>query len=766
MRAASRKTPPPAPLTRFIGRVHEQAKIRGMVARERLVTVVGPGGVGKTRLALAVADGLVEEFDGEVAVADLAAVVDPLLAGAALGSAVGLDDRTGIATAAVAAFVSDRRVLLLVDNCEHLLPDVGEILRALLEACPGLQVLATSRAALGVAGEAVVVLGPLPVPSESIDLAVGSEGLASFDAVALFSERAAAAGGFTLTPANAGAVVALCRRLDGLPLALELAASRLRAFGIENLLGELDRRIDVLRAPHSRERRQDSAVASLDWSYELLSDPARALWRRLAVFPGGATIEDVRAVCAGGVLCEGEGAEHLAELVDHSILVRDHGELGSRYRMLEVLRAYAGARLEAAGERDAVLDGLRDHILGWAERAAWFGPDQLGVLARLEAEQANIIAVLEDALARPQAAAGGLALAGHLARWWTSRGHLSEGRHYLHKLLERVSEPSWDRYNALGIAGILAIYEGDLAGAEQWLRAQMSVGEAAGILEPATEANLAAVRLARGDLASARELARAAPERPGFPRDDWEFVHCTEIQARVAIASGELPYATTLLKEALDRCERSNERWYRQRVIEGLGQCAVLDGRLEEAARLFEDGVSSARELGDWRGLAAAAEGLARVAIERGECETAARVLGASQAGWQLPGALPDWWAARHASTEAKARAALGDRRYEELFAVGLRMTVTDAWSGEPRAILRGQAASVSVRQHDRDELSPRELQVLRLLSAPVQLREIAAELFVSPNTLKSHCKSLYRKLGVSSREAAVTRARDAGLIG
>jgi LuxR family maltose regulon positive regulatory protein len=274
------------------------------------------------------------------------------------------------------------------------------------------------------------------------------------------------------------------------------------------------------------------------------------------------------------------------------------------------------------------------------------------------------------------------------------------------------------------------------------------------------------VRLTAGDLDGARAAIDAALAQAGFPEDDREYVHCTEIRARVAIACGGAALAGTLLQEALGRCERAGEHWYRQRVLEGLGACARLESRLDDAAEMFERCLASAHVIGDWRGLATAAESLASVALERGDAATAARLLGAAGELWQLPGRLPASWASRHDRTAARARAELGAARFEALRAAGAELSVDEAWRSDPHALLRGAARRLELRPAGpRQELTPRELQVLHLLDAPVSLREIAAELYVSQNTLKSHCRSLYRKLLAADRAEAVVRARELRLI-
>src|SRR5262245_2423718 len=339
----------PAELSSFVGRQRELAEVRGLLGQTRLLTLVGVGGVGKSRLALRTARHCERVFTEGVYLVELAPLSDPGLATAAVARGLGLrDEQTGDLAAAVAEHVGDRRLLLVLDNCEHLLGACGPLMAGLLRACSRLVMLATSREPLGLEGEFVYRVPPLGLP----DLAAAASGHPVVsEAVTLFRERARASlPTFEITSDNRLAVARLCRHLDGIPLAIEFAAVRLRALSVEQVLDRLERQLDLPSATElSRPARQQTLRATMDWSHELLTGPERLLWRRLAVFAGGFTLEAAERVCAGGGLESADVMGGLVGLVDRSIVNRVDQGGRPRYRLLETVRQYGLERLRAAG---------------------------------------------------------------------------------------------------------------------------------------------------------------------------------------------------------------------------------------------------------------------------------------------------------------------------------------------------------------------------------------------------------------------------------
>ncbi|WP_345155435.1 ATP-binding protein, partial [Nonomuraea rubra] len=442
----------PASVSKLIGRDEALAEVCGLVGEERLVTLTGSGGVGKTRLALEAANRLLDTYaDGawlvaldqgprSPAEAVLAALDIREEAGGAVPGEAGLAGR-------LAAVLRPRRMLLVLDNCEHVVEQVAELAEVLLRGCPGLRILATSREPLAVAGEVLWSVPPLDVPAGA-DLAV----MARSDAVRLFVTRAAAsARGFRLEAGNAQAVAQLCRRLDGIPLALELAATRVRALGVQGVVARLDDRFRLLASgQRGAPARQQTLTAVIDWSWDLLSEEERVVLRRLAVHADGCTLEAAESVCDSEATLD--VLDLLARLVDRSLVVVVDAPAGVRYRLLESVSEYCRARMSDAGELDAVRDAHLRHYLDLAVRAepALYGPEQRDWLLRLDAEAANMRAALDTAAARGDAH-GAARLVNALAWYWFLRGRLAEGRRALAQALA-VQEPGGDPARARAAA--------------------------------------------------------------------------------------------------------------------------------------------------------------------------------------------------------------------------------------------------------------------------------------------------------------------------
>ena len=431
----------PLETSTFVGREHELAELRTLLGRTRLLTLAGTGGAGKTRLALELARGREDvQADGAVLVE-----LDSVAAGAGVPDAVAeaLDLRAlpgGALVDAIAAELAPRELLLVLDNCEHVIGSSAALADALLRSAPRLTILATSREPLRVPGEVVFRVPSLAIPDP--DAAELPAALLSYEAVRLFVERAGAvAPGFELDESNAAAVARICHRLDGLPLALELAAARADALAADALAERLDDRFRLLRAgSRTAPTRQQTLEAALDWSYDLLADVERVLLRRLAVFSGGFTLEAAEDVCSGDGLEPEQVADVLARLVEKSLVSNDERQGARRYRLLETIRAYAAARLAEAGERAA----LSERQAGWLARLVDRDDSQL---SGLDPERGNLRAALETLLAADPPAA--LRLCARVWPFWLRRIELSEARRWLGDALERAPEPSPVRVRVL-----------------------------------------------------------------------------------------------------------------------------------------------------------------------------------------------------------------------------------------------------------------------------------------------------------------------------
>jgi predicted ATPase len=463
-RPAHRPGSMPAEATSFVGRRHELAEARKKLAGARLVTLTGPGGVGKTRLAIRIADSLGRGFPGGAWLAGLAELEDPALVSGAVLAALDLRDQTAAEPLAqLCSYLKDKELLLVLDNCEHLLEAAARLVSEVIQAAPGVRVIATSREPLSVAGEYVLPVPPLELPAPD-----GAEPLAQLrqnEAVALFIERAAAASGrFELTAANQAAVAGLCRRLDGLPLAIELAAVRTRALGPEQIHDRLGDRFGLLTGgSRAALPRHQTLRTTIEWSYDLLTQAERSLLTRLCVFAGRYTLDDVEQVCCSGDVPAERALDLLSPLIDKSLVIRQDTASAACYRLHETMREYARLRLREAGEEDEVERRCADYYLSLCAHFALEGRYRLlEWLAWTELEIDNIRAVLRRCLDHEDSRRG-IDLATLLIWYWITRA-TAEGVRWLDELLAREAEPAAHPWTYF-VRGFLAVLQNDPAAA-------------------------------------------------------------------------------------------------------------------------------------------------------------------------------------------------------------------------------------------------------------------------------------------------------------
>jgi predicted ATPase/DNA-binding CsgD family transcriptional regulator len=738
--------------------------------------------VGKTSLARHVAAQLVSGYeDGECFVA-LESVRDPALVPAAIAQALRLREEGAVRLVdRVASFLRNRRMLLVLDNFEHV-AIAATVVAEVLAACPLLDVLATSRGRLRLSGEHEFPVAPLalPEPEHRYEL----DALGAYPGVELFLERARAARpDFRLSEANAGAVGAICARVDGLPLAIELAAARVRLLSPAEIVPRLARPFELLTGgPVDRPPRHRTLGATISWSLALLDGGARTMFARLGVFAGGFTVEAAEAVAgdpgAAGVI------DALAALIDHGLVQRPvETGLASRPRLLETIREFALEELAASGEEDDVRA---------AHAAFYVALARGGDGERLEPEQANLRAAMRWYLAREDHD-GAVALAAATSAFWLSRGHLTEGRRWLEQALAfGDGPPTAERAQASIAAGLLAYHQADYAVAASHLQRGLDQcrerGDEAGIA-PALAA-LALARTRAGELAPALHLAEEALAAYRRLDDEAGVARSLETLGRVLWIRGDYGPARAHLQESRAVARRLGARDVAARASQGLGYVALNDGDLEGADALLEESLAEFRELGDrwWalRGTCAlghvaarrGAHAAARLRFQQG-LETArelgdpmleaacleglggahgpvmaARLLGAAESLRERAGAA--WPAFVHADSErsaARARRALGDERFDAEWAGGRAM----------------DAAEIVVLTRSRPPdhpagLTAREVEVLRLIAAGLTDAQVADRLVLSVRTVHSHVRSIYRKLGVSSRTAATGYAFRQGL--
>ncbi|WP_083983598.1 BTAD domain-containing putative transcriptional regulator [Actinomadura hibisca] len=597
----SSRTNLPAVLGELVGRADAIAETRVLLRDHRLVTLTGPGGVGKTRLALETAARSVAAFPDGVWLVELAgSAAEPA---EVIAATLGVRDEAGpleCPAERLGGALGDRRLLLVLDNCEHLIEEVAELAERLLSAAPGLRVLATSREPLDIPGERVEPVRPLHLPGADI----APETLRTFSAVELFVTRAAASSpGFALTPETAAPVAAICRRLDGLPLALELAATRVRSLGVHELAARLDDRFTVLKAgKRGGPARQRTLRAVIDWSWELLSPAERTVLRRLAVHADGCTLEAAERV-------SGADLDVLPHLVDRSLVVHANG----RYRLLESVAAYCQERLDEAGEQQELRERHARYYSDLAERAAskLRGPEQSVWLARLDQEYANLRLALETT-------ADPLRLVNALAWYWYLRGRLTEARRALAKALEASSGPR---------AEAMAWHTGMVCAQGEGVSEEAIEEILAAFDEPLPRARaqwfLTNLRWYYGDLEKHNERARETLETFRSHGDRWGEAAALVLLAKLAIVDGDLDALRASGERSLALFTELGDAWGRQEASDALSRWAEIVGDLELAARLRRDELRVAEELQMWTEVSVKLTGLGRLALLEGDLDRA-----------------------------------------------------------------------------------------------------------------------------------------------
>jgi predicted ATPase/DNA-binding CsgD family transcriptional regulator len=742
----------PVTVTRFVGRRRELAEVRRLIAQSRLVTLTGVGGVGKTRLATEAAARLGSAFPGGTWMADLSAVVDGGQAAQAVVNALGVVERsTRPATDKIIGHFAGAVALLVLDNCEHLDDACAVLVDQLLSQTGGVRVLATSRRPLGLTGEHLLPVPPLPVPDLSqLDLS-------RFDAVTLLADRTAALRpGFAVTDANAAAVARVCAQLDGLPLAIELAASRLRTLSPEQLADRLERRFAVLtRGSPVAQPRQQTLRAVFDWSYSLCSAPERLLWARLSVFAGTFDLEAAEAVCAGPGLPSGAILDQLDRLVAQSIVLAEPHGAQMRFRLLETIRQYGRERLAEIGEEQPLRWRHRDFYLRLArvQAAEWFGPRQEEGLARLRAEHANLRAALEASVADPAGPGAALAFVTALRCHWYADGYLAEGRTWLDHALSLPAGPAaaeQDRVHALWVAAWVGLLQGDEPAALSRLDECDALAAALGDQRAAgfSRSLRGTAELFAGRIEPAIALLEEALAGFGSIGEN-EGSGWARFQFAISLAHhGESARAQAAGRLAIGASEAHGERLCRSYTLWVLGFDTWLQGG-PDAAALARSGLAIQRGFNDPVGVALILELLAWIAASDGEARRAAALLATAESVWALIGttiaAFGPALGTHRAGCEARVRAALSPPELAAASRQGRQPTVEAAIA----SILDRPAAAGPPRA---SPLTAREQEIAALVAQGLSNRAIAARLVISTRTVDGHVERILAKLGFSSR--------------
>ncbi len=789
----------------FVGRQQELSDVQRLLAAYSLVTLTGAGGVGKTRLALESAR-MLSERESSTYLVSLGAIGDAGLVAQAVAAVLGVrEEASRPREELLAEAIGDRSVLLVLDNCEHVRATCVALMRVLLRRCPRLRILTTSRHLLSVRGEHVYAVPTLTLPD--LEQLPPFELIERYDAVQLFTLRAREArADFALTRENAAAVAEICCRLDGIPLALELAAVRCRMLTTAEIARRLDDCFAVLGDHPRGVTRQRTMETALTWSYNLLTPQEQLLWARLTVFQGGWTLEAAEAVCSGGAIERRKVLGLLGQLVDHSLVLAERSDDGTRFRMLEPIRQYAERRLRATGEAE----GVRRRHAAWAVALAeeaeprLTGPEQQRWMGRLDDERDNLRAALGWAL-QTEAVETGLRLATSLERYWWVRGMLGEGRSWHDRLLGLArgvpDMPERLLASAFYGSGWLACQQGDFAVAEE--RATEALRLCAWLGNPAREtvgamSVLSELAYERGEPARGRELLEAALEVARARRDAHREAVTLSNLADRASQQGDLARAAELYAQCLEIGRAAEDASAIGMALINLGKVALARGELEAApARLYE-GLAIARQLGSLRGAADTLVALGELAVRQGDvaralerfreaferyltssnyrlaadalehlaamfanlkhARAATVVLGAEQAmrnEHRLP--KPDRYD-DYTQLIDTLRAALGSGRFAECWAVGLALPPL----GALEEALGASAMNRGGRRHSRSAprgpiaqaLTARQAQISELVAQGLTNKQISEALDIKQRTVDEHVSAILARLGVASRTA------------
>ena len=737
-----------------MGRRQALADVKRAMASTRLLTLTGAGGIGKTKLALRAGRESVRQYPDGVWFVELASVQDPSLVTQALFTALGLQDHSSHwAVTTLTDYLAAKRPLLILDNCEHVLDPTAVLASTLLRGCPNLRILATSRQALGLTGEVVIDVPILSLPDDSD---ASPEALLRSDAVSLFVERAGAVQhGFAADAANAAAIRSVCTHVDGIPLALELAAVRLNALGLDALDRGLAAKLGALgTGDRSAAPRQQTLVGAIDWSYQLLKEHERVLWARLSVFAGGFELDAAQAVCAGEGLEADEIPELVGSLVEKSVLKRRQGEAADRFRLLEPLRQFGRERLREADRETSFQRRHRDWVRELASIAGANDARQVEAFERISAERANLWTALDFCLSDSGEAEAGAAICGDLWVYWAAQGPATDVRRVLAALLELVPAPDRSRGALLWISAFFFSQSGDQS------TAIWSATEALAIGQATSDPELVGWSLQ--GLGVAAYLERRWDDTIAYGTESINLARTMAspflaLSATVLLAvgrtfRGELDEGIALATDGLRQSEALGETWQRATLLQFLAVATLHRGEPADADQQARQCLEMKRDLGDLTGMASAVEALASIAMALGAGERTATLLGAADAMWRsIPISIREP-GADHDRAGADARAAVGGAHFEAAYRAGLQMTrdevVDYALEVRPSVTRRPNAETLLTD----GPLSRREMEVAELIADGATNAQVAARLFISERTVESHVASIFNKLGVDTR--------------
>lgn len=825
----------PLQLNSFIGRRREIDEIQAIFITMRLLTLTGPGGAGKTRLSIRVASDMNAMYPDGVWLTELASLSDGELVPQAVASSLGVQEQAGSKVLeSLVKHLQHQRALLVLDNCEHLLDSCAQLSASILEACPGVRILATSREPLGVPGEVVWVVPPLslPEPQPWRSPEFEREALAAYqqsEAIQLFIERAAAASpSFQLDGQNAPWVAEICRRLDGIPLAIELAAARMRTFSPHQIAERLDDRFRLLTSQiRIAPPRHRALEATLDWSYDLLSDAEKKALQRLSVFASGWTLEAAEAVCSDGDINPGDVMGVLSSLVDKSLVVVDGSHDSKRYRLLETIRQYALQKLEQTGETSSVRDRHLEFFLQWAEASAEHleGRDQPSWAERFDAEHENLRIALEWSVASEERQNKGLRLAVACGLFWRLRGYLTEGRERLQSALnQKAAKPvtlarAWALLWSANLAYVQSDFpatrrlaeEGLAVSGELGLEGKPAIARALDMLgELATEAGdyetasilfeeaLSIYRdldQKRGTADMLMQLGWSAMRAGIYEQADIQLNECLflfrelgeSVLLGLALAGlGELSLrrarirpAITYLEESLRIRRELGERWGIAAALGSLGWAALLERDFDRVRELLGESIAMRMEIGERGGIAWCLEKLAEAAFFESQAlpapyngnvwYRAVRIFGGAAALRRPINSVIDLVdQPAYERLLSDLRSALGERSFDSAWREGEITPLTEVVGlALSPALSQDEVAALTKAQAKKVKyggLSPREREAALLVAQGKTNREIAENMFVQEKTVETYVTRILNKLGYDSRVQIATWVYEVGL--
>ena len=812
----------PAQVTRFIGREHDIFEVKKWLIDYRLVTLTGPGGCGKTRLALRIASDLLSSYEHGIWLVELAPLSDPALITPAVAAVLGVHEYPGVELSqTVFEYLSSRHILLVFDNCEHLIIDIARFVDHLLRKCPKITILTTSREGLGILGEAIWTVPPLSLPIQKpwTDPATAQETAKIYlesESVQLFMARVLAVSPeFSLTVENGAWVAEICRVLDGMPLAIELAAARIRALSVKQIAERLDDRFKLLTdGSRTAPLRQQTLAATLDWSYALLTGPERRVLQRFSIFAGGAALEAAEAVCVCECVQPEEVMGILSHLVEKSLVVAEQGSSETRYRMLETIRQYARQKLTEQGDVVECRDCHLIYFMEWAETVVptLGGQDQLVGLKKFEAEHDNLRTALEWSRVNEEKATEGLRLAAACGPFWISHGYLSEGRMHLFAALlpKHVKDRSSTHARALRYSAQLAYFQADYPAGQPLIEEALAIWRDLG---QADQAGLASTlqtyggfRMEVGDYESAVRLFQESLEIYGRLNDKkgmgrlhndlgWSAMRTGDYQlaqihlkknfalaqetgdktglnyaysglGEVAVRLGEYTLASDLLEKGLSLSREGGNKWMEATILGSLGWVALRLRNFDAMRNFLSESLSLRMDIDDRGGIAWCLEKLAEAAALERQYQKSVTIF-ASAASLRIPihSVIDPADQPEYERILSGLRSKLDPKIFKVCWEEGeimhLRDVVTYALSGPITPI---DGTTISDKEKFQG-LTKRERETASLIAQGKSNRAIAQEMTVGEKTIETYVTRILNKLGFDSRVQIATWAVEKGLV-